>query len=71
MPEQKSPKDHPDYQPLIGLCSICTHAHTIPHPRGGAPYIQCALAAKDKTYEKYPHTPVTECLGFSEIHERQ
>ncbi|MCC6144544.1 MAG: hypothetical protein IT368_12125 [Candidatus Hydrogenedentes bacterium] len=50
----------------IGLCATCIHARAIAHPRGGDAYWQCARAAVDPRFPRYPRLPVVRCVGYEE-----
>jgi len=47
-----------------GLCTRCSHARRIPHPRGGAAYWRCGMHDEDQRMPKYPRLPVERCTCF-------
>ena len=46
-----------------GLCAGCRHAKRLA-TKTGAPIFQCARAANEPRYAKFPRLPVSSCVGF-------
>jgi hypothetical protein len=59
------PDERADFDPRIGLCSVCLHAKVVGHPRGGSAYYQCGYSKVDSGYEKFPAVPVRYCEAYS------
>jgi hypothetical protein len=49
--------------PGAGLCAMCRHRRVIVSDRGSR-FVQCALAAVDPRFPRYPRLPVVACAGY-------
>jgi hypothetical protein len=48
----------------VGLCRRCLYSRVVATPR--SLFWLCGRASSDRSFEKYPRLPVTQCPGFAE-----
>jgi hypothetical protein len=54
--------------PGVGLCAACANARRVTTPRGSS-FVLCQRSVTDDRFARYPHLPVLECSGYSEVIE--
>jgi hypothetical protein len=49
--------------PMVGCCSICSHASTLVGAKG-ITFWRCGHSDSNAAFRRYPTLPVEDCAGF-------